>query len=486
MLIYIGIALLVINLLLSLIIFVTRKNINNTTSINTNNIESAIHDIAVSLSNSQKITTQQIISAQSEIIKAQNASSDQFKNEMHTFSEKTVEKLNQMDKEILGELKDNLTSLYKANDKRLVQSIRIQHADSEKMQTSLAKFSESSIKRLNEMESSVTQTLNKNLDTIRTANEQKLTELQSSVNEKLDKSLNDRLDTSFSKITEHLEDLYKSLGELNKMSSDISNLNRSLTNVKIRGTWGEAQLRDIIQETMVSSQYEENVITKPNSNDPVEFAIKIPSKDNNNDYILLPIDSKFPLDRYNDVINASETGDKQQLQTAIKQLEVRVKEEARKIRDKYISVPKTTNFAVMYLPTESLYAEVLRINGLSEFCQTQYSIIIAGPTTITALLNSLRVGFQNLTLSKKTSEVQKLLVAIKDQFDKMDDLIEKAQKKIAAASDANEQLAKRSGLIQKRLAKIGADMPTEERALLQDPGVEESIATEAEETINIE
>ena len=451
--------------------------------VDTSKLEASVHDMSVSIANGQKTIVDHVSSARTEITQIQNASQTQMRKEMTDFSEKTADRLNQMDKEILRELKDNLEALQKSNEKRLVQLMRVQHSDTEKMQQLLASSSEASIERLNQMKTSVTQSLNDNLAAIRTSNEQKLTELQSSVNDKLDKSLNERLDTSFSKITEHLSELYKSLGELGKMSSDISNLNRSLANVKVRGTWGEAQLRDIIQETMVHSQYEENVVTKQGSNDPVEFAIKIPSKENNNDYILLPIDSKFPLDRYNEVVDASEAADKQQLTFAIKQLETRVKEEARKIRDKYISVPKTTNFAVMYLPTESLYAEVLRINGLAETCQNQYGIIIAGPTTITALLNSLRVGFQNLTLSKKTGEVQKLLVAVKDQFAKMDDLIEKAQKKIEAASAANEQLAKRSGMIQKRLAKIGADMPTEERALLPDPGIDDSAYSELPEEI---
>lgn len=462
------------NIALSAITLAKSNKTNGSVAVDTSKMETSIHDMGVSLASGQKTIVDQVTSTRTEITQAQSASSTQMRKDMTAFSEKTVDRLNQMDKEILRELQDNLGALQKSNEKRLVQLMRVQHTDIEKMQQVLAVSSEASIERLNQMEASVTKSLNENLESIRSSNEQKLTELQSSVNDKLDKSLNDRLDTSFSKITEHLSELYKSLGELGKMSSDISNLNRSLANVKVRGTWGEAQLRDIIQETMVSSQYEENVVTKQGSNDPVEFAIKIPSKENSSDYILLPIDSKFPLDRYNEVIDASEAADKQQLSAAIKQLEMRVKEEARKIRDKYISVPKTTNFAVMYLPTESLYAEALRINGLAETCQNQYGIIIAGPTTITALLNSLRVGFQNLTLSKKTGEVQKLLVAVKDQFTKMDDLIEKAQKKIEAASTANEQLAKRSSMIQKRLAKIGAEIPAEERALLPDPGADDS------------
>lgn len=465
--------LIAINIVLSFVIL-KKSNARFANSSGTTKLESDVRNLSTTLTNNYSAMNQQLMSIQAEVLKAQNSNANKTKNEMFDFSEKVTAQLNKMDKTMISELTNHLASLQAMNDTRIKQAARLQHTDSINMLKELSAFSESSNNRLQGMELNLTKTLSENLEKIRTSNEQKLAELQTSVNDKLDKSLNERLDTSFSKVTEHLNELYKSLGELGKMSSDISNLNRSLANVKVRGTWGEAQLRDIIQETMVPSQYEENIITKPGSNDPIEFAIKIPSKENNQDYILLPIDSKFPLDRYNDVILASESGDKQQLTSAIKQLELRVKEEARKIRDKYISVPITTNFAVMYLPTESLYAEVLRINGLAESCQTQYSIIIAGPTTITALLNSLRVGFQNLTLSKKTSEVQKLLIAIKDQFTKMDELIEKAQKKIDAAADANEQLAKRSGLIQKRLAKIGTEIPTAERALLPDPGEEES------------
>ena len=423
-----------------------------------------IHDIGLSLAEGQQQLSRQTDSARVEIVQAQNMGQQEMQKS-----------LNQMDKEISRELSENLGKLQQANDKKLTEMLQAQSKNAAETQKLLSSSSEASIDRLHQMEKTVTHSLNENLERIRNTNEQKMAELQKSVNEKLDKSLNERLDTSFSKVTEQLGELYKSLGELGKMSSDISSLNRSLSNVKIRGTWGEAQLRDIIVETMTPSQYEENVITKQGSNDPVEFAIKIPSKENGNEYILLPIDSKFPMDRYNEVIDAAEVADKTALNNAIKQLELRIKSEAIKIRDKYISVPTTTNFAVMYLPTESLYAEVLRINGLAELCQNKYGIIIAGPTTITALLNSLRVGFQNLTLSKKTDEIRKLLVAVKMQFSKMDELILQTQKKLEAASNVNEKLAKRSGLIQKKLAKISTDIPEEEKALLQDPGGDNSI-----------
>lgn len=416
-----------------------------------------------------------------EVQKAINSSTEASVSRLGTMDKNIAVALSEMDKNLSEVLATKLNDLQSANEKKLSEIIQAQNTSAGETQKALYASSKEAIERLSRMEKSVTETLSGSLEIIRETNEAKLTELQRSVSEKLDKSLNERLDSSFAKVTEQLSELYKSLGELSEMSSNISSLNRSLSNVKVRGTWGEAQLRDIIQETMVPSQYEENVVTKPGSNDPVEFAIKIPSKENNSEYILLPIDSKFPMDRYNEVVDAAEEADKAKLNTAIKQLEMRVKSEAMKIRDKYISVPKTTNFAVMYLPTESLYAEVLRINGLAEQCQNQYGIIIAGPTTITALLNSLRVGFQNLTLSKKTNEIRKLLVAVKLQFDKMDELIAQTQKKLDAASDANEKLAKRSGMIQKRLSKISTDMPEEEKVLLGDPGMDMALGGEVAE-----
>lgn len=327
---------------------------------------------------------------------------------------------------------------------------------------------------ISQLDESLSQKLSQNLDKIRDANERKLAEIQASVNEKLDKSLNERLDSSFAKVTQQLSDLYKSLGELSSMSEGITSLNKTLSNVKTRGTWGEAQLRDIIRETMVPSQYEENVVTKEGSNDPVEFAIKIPSKEDSNVFILLPIDSKFPMDVYMGIVAASENGDADDVKRATKHLEIRIKEEARKIRDKYIAVPKTTNFAIMYLATESLYAEALRIDGLAEYVQRNYSIIIAGPTTITALMNSLRIGFENLTLSKKTEDVRKLLAAIKEQYKKLDELVENAQKRIGLAEKSVGEIGSRTKIINKRLAKISEGMSGEESDSVL--GIEEHVA----------
>ena len=296
--------------------------------------------------------------------------------------------------------------------------------------------------------------LREGLNQIQDSTEKRLDGIQKDVNAKLDVSLNKRLDESFEKVTKQLTELYKSLGELGSMSDGIQSLNKTLSNVKTRGTWGEIQLESILKDTMQEGQYDKNVKLSSRSDDLVEFAIKIPSKEDEKEFIYLPIDSKFPTDRYLEIVDASNSGDPQALNKAIRELELRIKEEARKIREKYVQPPRTTDFAIMFLPTESMYAETLRINGLAELCQNQYHIIISGPMTITALLNSLRLGFANLALNKKTNEVRKILQAVKTQYSKLDELIDTTQKRIELAAKSTEDLKSRTNQIQKRMSKI--------------------------------
>ncbi len=309
----------------------------------------------------------------------------------------------------------------------------------------------------------VVEHLQKGLAQIQDSTERRLDTIQKDVNKKLDVSLNQRLDESFDKVTGQLTQLYKSLGELSSMSDGIQTLNKTLSNVKTRGTWGELQLENILKDTMQEGQYEKNVKLSQRSDDAVEFAIKIPSKDDEKVFLYLPIDSKFPTDRYLGVVDAANSGDQARLTKAISELDLRIKEEARKIRDKYIVPPKTTDFAILFLPTEAMYAEVLRINGLAEFCQNQYHVIISGPMTITALLNSLRLGFANLALNKKTNEVRKILQAVKAQYSKLDELIDMTQKRIELAAKSTDDLKYRTGQIQKKMAKID-DLPSVEEA----------------------
>ena len=288
---------------------------------------------------------------------------------------------------------------------QLEKMLNFQTTQAEKTNRFQSAQFESLLKNNTEQQKNIITIIQSSLEKLQNSNEEKLDKIQGVVNEKLDKTLNERLDSNFKQIGDSLGELYKSLGELNKLSTGVIDLNKTLSNVKTRGTWGEIQLKSILEQTMVNSQYDINVATKKNSNDRVEFAIKIPSREDNNTFIYLPIDSKMPSDIYNKIVDASATSNQDLLNAAYKELEQRIKTEARTIRDKYIDPPNTTDFAIMFLPTEGLYAEALRINGLAEWCQSNCKIVISGPTTITALLNSLRLGFSNMALTKDRKSV---------------------------------------------------------------------------------
>lgn len=328
-----------------------------------------------------------------------------------------------------------------------------QFKNQETIRRSLMEMQESTEKRLLANSTTVNKSISEGLTTIQQATDRKLTEIQKNVDAKLDKNLNERLDESFKQVGERLESLYKSLGELKSLENGVVSLNKTLSNVKARGVYGEMALENILANILDSSQYETNVATKPRSTERVEFAVKIPDKDNKG-FIYLPIDSKFPADIYAKVLEAAENADSVALKTAITELKTRIKKEAMTIRDKYISPPNTTDFAIMFLPTEGLYSEVLRIDGLVEECQEKCKIVIAGPTTLTALLNSLSVGFKYLTVNKKSEEIMKLLGNFKGQFEKFNDLITRTQNRISDAQKAADQLRDRSFMIQKKLDKV--------------------------------
>jgi DNA recombination protein RmuC len=316
------------------------------------------------------------------------------------------------------------------------------------------------------MKDSIVSTLSDSMDRLQASNEARLDRIQGVVDEKLDKTLNERLDANFKAVGDQLGQLYKTLGELQNLSNGVTDLSRTLSNVKTRGVWGEVQLGRILEQTMTRSQYETNVATRRNSDDRVEFAIKFPAQDGTDETVYLPIDAKFPSDIYNKIVDASESGDAKRMSAVTAELRQRILTEARTIRDKYLNPPHTTNYAVMFLPTEGLYAEVLRIDGLTEKCQSM-GIIVAGPTTITAILNSLQAGFRNIALSKKSVEVMKLLEAVKAQFVRMDEEVTRTQKKLHEAQAANDQLHHRTRIIQKRMRNIAEMVVPEAEALLE-------------------
>jgi len=354
-------------------------------------------------------------------------------------------------------LLDSLKDMKKDQDTLKIDVIKEisegQFKNQETIRRSLMEMQESTEKRLLANSTTVNKSISEGLSTIQEATDRKLSEIQKNVDAKLDKNLNERLDESFKQVGERLESLYKSLGELKSLESGVISLNKTLSNVKARGVYGEMALENILANILDSSQYETNVVTKPRSTERVEFAVKIPDKDNKG-FIYLPIDSKFPADIYGKVVEAAENADTVALKLAITELKTRIKKEALTIRDKYISPPNTTDFAIMFLPTEGLYSEVLRIDGLVEECQEKCKIVIAGPTTLTALLNSLSVGFKYLTVNKKSEEIMKLLGNFKGQFEKFNDLITRTQNRISDAQKAADQLRDRSSMIQKKLDKV--------------------------------
>lgn len=293
------------------------------------------------------------------------------------------------------------------------------------------------------------------INSMQKSNEEKLEQMRSTVDEKLTDTLNKRLNESFKTVSQQLSDVYKSLGEMKELSAGVTDnvkgLNRVLTNVKSRGTWAEVQLGSILDET-IPGMYETNVKTNPKYNGQVEFAVKIPNSQDNST-VWLPIDSKFPMEDYARLSAASDDGDLTALENAKKSLEQRVKDEGKLIKQ-YISVPETTPFAIMYLATEGLYAEIMSSkNGVAEKLQKE-GIMIAGPGTIIALLNSLAMGFRSIAINKKANEVWSVLGAAKAQYEKFGEQLAKAQRKIGEASKALEDADKRNQIIQKNLKGV--------------------------------
>lgn len=294
------------------------------------------------------------------------------------------------------------------------------------------------------------------------SNEQKLDQMRQTVDEKLTGTLNTRLNASFQTVSQQLESVYKSLGEMQKLSSgvteSVNGLNRVLTNVKSRGTWAEVQLGNILDQT-VPGMYDTNVATNPKYNGRVEFAVRIPAADGSG-HAWLPIDSKFPMEDYARLTAAAQAGDRQGMESAQKALEQRVRDEAKLVRQ-YISAPETTPFAVLYLATEGLYAQILGSrSGLAEKLQQQ-GILLAGPTTVTALLNALAMGFRTLAINRKATEVWQVLGAAKMQYEKFGDLLQKARKKVDEAGKVLDEADHRNDIIQKHLRRVETlDEPT--------------------------
>lgn len=309
----------------------------------------------------------------------------------------------------------------------------------------------------------IRKTVEGRLESLQKDNADKLEKMRATVDEKLQSTLEKRLGASFKIVSERLEQVHKGLGEMQGLATDVSDFKRVLTNVKTRGTWGEVQLENLLEQIFVRDHYAKQVMLRPGSQDQVDFCIKLPDKSSKDGFIYLPIDAKFPLEDYQRLVAAQEKGDLAAVTLATKGLVTRVKLEAKSIKEKYILPPKTTDFAVLYVPIEGMYAEVLRQPGLFEHLQRDYRVTVAGPTTIAAILNSYQLGFRTLAIAEQTSQVWELLTTIKGEFGKFGDLLDKTRDKLLQATKTIDSASTKSRTIERKLGKVQklADKATE-------------------------
>jgi DNA recombination protein RmuC len=366
------------------------------------------------------------------------------------------------------ELNDSFRAFNESVLRRMSESASSQKDQLDIFSGQLKTLTEHNIQKLDR----INETVEKKLSAIQEDSGKKLEQMRATVDEKLHDTLEKRLGESFKIVSERLEQVHKGLGEMQNLAVGVGDLKKVLTNVKTRGTFGEIQLSALLEQLLTRDQYEENVATKKGSSARVEFAIKLPGRsDIDNRSVWLPIDAKFPQEDYLRLVEAQEQGNPGLVEESSKQLERAVKEMAKAIRDKYLDPPDTTDFGIMFLPTEGLYAEVLRRTGLIELLQRDYKVVITGPTTLAALLNSLQMGFKTLAIEKRSSEVWALLGAVKTEFARFGDVLAKTKKKLDEASNSIDAAAVRTRAIERKLKGV-QDLPAGEAARLMGNGEE--------------
>jgi len=350
---------------------------------------------------------------------------------------------------------------------RLADIANLQRSQLDSFAGQLASLTQLTEQKLDRARESVEQ----KLSLIQNDNSSQLEKMRATVDEKLHATLERRLGDSFRIVSESLEKVQLGLGEMKSLATGVGDLKRVLTNVKTRGTWGEVQLGALLEQILTTEQYATNVATKEGSNDRVEFAVKLPGRDDHARHpVWLPIDAKFPQDDYQRLVEAQDQANPVLVEESAKLLENRIKLEARTIREKYVDPPHTTDFAIMFLPTEGLYAEVLRRPGLADGLQRDLKILVTGPTTLAALLNSLQLGFRTLAIEKRTGEVWALLGAVKTEFGKFGDVLDKTQKKLQEASNTIEDAGKRTRQIERKLKHVQELPAAEGSGLLGQAG----------------
>lgn len=339
----------------------------------------------------------------------------------------------------------------------------------EQQQLRLAALTADNEKRMGEVRA----TLEAKLGAIQQDNAAKLEQMRATVDEKLQSTLETRLGQSFKLVSDRLEAVQRGLGEMQNLAIGVGDLKRVLTNVKQRGTFGEVQLGALLEDMLAAEQYASNVITVPGTNDRVEFAIRMPGQEEG-EHVYLPIDAKFPVEDYQRLLDAQEAADIDAASAAGRALENRVRDEAKRIHSKYVSPPHTTDFAVLYLPTEGLYAEVIRRPGLFENLQRDHRVTVAGPTTLSALLNSLQMGFRTLAIAKRSSEVWKILGAVKTEFGKFGTVLDKTRKQLDTVRNSIDSAGQRTRVIERKLREVETMSITDSSGLLGEMLIEDA------------
>jgi DNA recombination protein RmuC len=373
-----------------------------------------------------------------------------------------IEMLNQMSRTQLEQLKgiietvqQSLGSMNRSLDEKIGSLTTKADENSkigrEELTKNLKEFSDTMTLQMDKISNKVEE----RLKDLNTNTEKRLDQIRETVDEKLQKTLNERLGQSFELVSKQLESVQKGLGEMQTLAQDVGGLKKVLGNVKLRGGLGEVRLELLLEQILAPEQYEANVKTKKGSTDLVEFAIRLPGKDEDNSIVYLPIDAKFPQEDYLQLTEAYENGNPEMMEAASKRLETVIRRMAKDIRDKYIDPPNTTEFGILFLPFEGVYAEVVRRVALMETLQRDYRIIVTGPTTLAAILNSLQMGFKTLAIQKRSSEVWKVLGAIKTEFEKFGGLLDKAKKNLLTASNQLDELSgTRTNAIQRKLRNV--------------------------------
>ena len=369
--------------------------------------------------------------------------------------EQRIQSLENAIKEINTSQREQMSLFFRENRELNEKLDRRQKEGTDSISTILSEIRKENMKTMEivlKETSSLTEEVGKGMEKIRTENSEQLEKMRLTVDEKLQNTLEERISKSFEQVTRNLEALYKSIGEMDKLAGDISSLNRMFSNVKVRGTWGEIQAENILQDLMTPQQYVRNYSPRKGGA-VVEFAIKLPGKDSDGE-VYLPIDSKFPKEDFVRYSEAVSEGNEDMIREALKNLRTRVLSEARDIRDKYIVPPKTTDFAILFVPTESLYAELLRMDGFAETLQDDYRVLLTGPTNFAALINSLQIGFKTLQVEKNTKRIWQLFKDLKTQFFRFGEDLEKTQNAIDRASDRINDAVKRNSMITGKLERI--------------------------------